>query len=961
MYSGKSNESRRVYRFFQDLKAGIVDRYHIQDIRFLMVPGNHDIDYDGGDLGRKGLETVERDNCYDQELVNEKQKQQQFYRLSERYHCFSKTRMNLLHQKTIMYGNKKIQVNLINTAVFSSKDEDQGFHYLPEKDIERLSEQNDADFIISVMHHPHHWYTWRCKKKLEDAIYSRSDLIFVGHEHFESDMTVSKDKSIVNIFAAGELCNQGDWTRSEFHIGILDLNTREYSSHRYRFNCEGVLYEGVGEERKLILSKDRFNKLGWKVSEGFLNTYIYEDKHNISRSFMDYFVFPLLEVIPNENQSVAVTREIKSLTDFMSRLKTEPYVNVSGLLESGKTVLSRAIFLELAKEYQVIYVHGGEVGRDYEKTIKKAFEETYGSGSTKYESFKQTLVKSRAIVIDDFDIINSTYQEAFLEYVIDNFGTIIETSQEEIELDIENRIKKNRINEGFLRLRIAPFYIDKRRELVKKVVDIIGNDGQSKDSIIDVLCDALTRQKYLYNWSPDFIVQFTKYYYNNIGDSTKNDGNVFSKVFENSIISLIKPFTGNKLTVDKVFTILDKIAYKIYIGKEYPISSTVISGVIDDYNDVYDSDVNALNLLQSLISAKIFKEANSGYLFYERSYLAYFTAREIRKQVYDGNYDMLKHVMEYSYMNLNADILLFVTYITENRNIIIMLMDLAEATVSKWEEFSLSPVNIPYLTGTAQELIKPVGEGDREKEEERHIEQEKAETTAMTLANDSSIFDGESEELSFIQEMMRSISLMITLARALPSFEHLLEKAHKDKCVELIYTMPLRIFYVWASQVNEVRSEMVQMIKEFHEWEYRKDKPDSESNTVDKALFALRWESVSLLLELMHSAIAYSTRENTWKFIDRFDYKSKITYSVEHLMGYVQQDAVKSFTDETVRLIEEKTPLTKLIIKRISRNFMLNSKRITTPETQRLNQKVFEGNIKQNVLLIEQNKNKKKE
>ena len=960
-FSGKKKECIRVSRFFHSLKANILKRYNIQDTKFVMVPGNHDVDYDFGDRGRSGLEALERENLYEQEIRDEFQKQEQFYVLARSFGCFQNK--GSLYQRTLTYGDKRIQINLINTAIFSSLAEDQGFHYLPERDIARLSEQNDADFVFSVMHHPHHWYSAKCKKQIETALYSRSDLIFVGHEHYESDMSIKKDNSVVNIFAAGELSNKGDWSRSEFHIAVLNLDTREYTSHKYHWNEAEGIYQEFGEIRKLILSKDRFNTYGMPITEDFMNSHFNEDKHYISKSFMDYFVFPLLEEIPDERHGSSVTRDINNMPDLMEKIRQNKYILITGLLESGKTVLMRALFRELTKDYLVIYLNGADVRSDSEKTIKNAFEDVFGHDPAKYEKFRQAPKEQRVLIVDDFDAIDKAYQDSFSDYIFNAFGMVIESALEEIELDIENRLKKWKNSLAFLKLRIAPFYTDKRRQLITKIVEIIGNDGQSQENIINILCDALTRQKSLYSWNPDFIVQFTNYFYKNIGESTKNDGNIYSKVFENSLTSLIKPFAGEQMTVDKIFTVLDKIAYRIYTQKEYPISATKISEVIDDYNKIFDSEVNAIKFISILIKAKILKETDGGYLFYERNYLAYFTAREIRQQVYDGNYDMIKHVMEYSYMNINADILLFVTYITENRKIISMLMDYAESTVNDWEEFSLSPVNIPYLIGSAQELIKPVKKGDREKEEQRHIEQERAETTALALANDSSIFEGESEELDFLQEMMRSISLMTILARALPSFEHLLEKDYKDKCVKLIYTMPLRIFYIWASQVDKVRSEMVQLIKDFlvHEWEYRNNKSGYELFTDDKALAALRWDSSSLLLELMHASIAYSTRENTWRFIDRFDYNSAPTYRIEHLMGIAKRDTVGAFSNEAISILEDKTPFTKMLVRRVARDYMVNSKKITSAETQRMNQKIFSGQIKQQSLLIQQAKNKKKE
>ena len=241
-FSGKKKECIRVSRFFHSLKANILKRYNIQDTKFVMVPGNHDVDYDFGDRGRSGLEALERENLYEQAIRDEFQKQEQFYVLARSFGCFQNK--GSLYQRTLTYGDKRIQINLINTAIFSSLAEDQGFHYLPERDIARLSEQNDADFVFSVMHHPHHWYSAKCKKQIETALYSRSDLIFVGHEHYESDMSIKKDNSVVNIFAAGELSNKGDWSRSEFHIAVLNLDTREYTSHKYHWNeAEGIYQE----------------------------------------------------------------------------------------------------------------------------------------------------------------------------------------------------------------------------------------------------------------------------------------------------------------------------------------------------------------------------------------------------------------------------------------------------------------------------------------------------------------------------------------------------------------------------------------------------------------------------------------------------------------------------------------------------------------------------------------------
>lgn len=958
MYSGKEQQRIQVNSFFTKLKNTISMRYQIKDIRFVMVPGNHDVDYDIGigDRKRKGLENVDEDGSYETEITAELEKLEQFYVLSTRYRCFGNK--SILHKKTLTYDSVKILVNLINTAPFSSNDEDQGFHFIRQSDIDRLNEQGESDYVFSVMHHPPGWFNWQINNQLESVLYEKSDLIFIGHKHYETARTVTDSKSSVDILAGGMLSDRGDWDSSEFHIGILNTDGRLFETKKYQWNVSERVYI-ENDCRTIVLSKDRVNPMGLIVQPQFLNEHIKPDRFLISDNLLDYFVFPLLEE-QREAHKEGVMHDVSSMDSFLEQLESSRKVLVSGMNDSGKSALTKAVFMELCTKKTVLILHGFQVDGNPERAIRNAFETIYGKDAANYERFRQADPSSLVLIIDDVDAIDEANRDGFIDYVNERFGTILETCQQEIELDIQNRFKRKHDRKDYTVFRIEPFYANKRRELVTKIINIIGDDGQKKDDMISLLCDMLSKQKTLYNWSPSFIVQFTKYYFNNIGETFQNDGDVFSKVFESNLVSLIKPLATKEISIEKILMILDKIAYAIYKEHEYPISATRVCEIVDVYNERYDSTVNAVNLLTMLVSARVLKAVENGFLFYELSYLAYFTAREIRRLILSGDYDDVKNVMKYSYMNIHADILLFITYITDNLNIIRMLMQMAESTIQNWEEFSLSPVNVEYMKQPAHLIIKPVEVGDREKEEQKHIETEKEETKALSKVNDSSIFEGESEELDFIQEMLRSTSLMTTLARALPSFEHLMEKEDKEKCVALLYTMPLRIFWVWAKEVDESRSELVQMIKEFHEWEYRKDKPHIEPLSDHNALMALRWESTSLLLELMNAAFVYATKENTWRFIDRFDFRTAPTYGIEHLMGIEHRDVVDNFISEATRLYNDKEAQTKLMIQRVSRHYMVTSKRIQFGDIKKLNSKLFSDRLKTSSLLIEQSKNKNK-
>ncbi len=369
----------------------------------------------------------------------------------------------------------------------------------------------------------------------------------------------------------------------------------------------------------------------------------------------------------------------------------------------------------------------------------------YLKDRTSYESFKQLIPSDIAIVIDDVDYIEEARQRGFIKYVEERFGTIVETCQFDIDMDVDikDRLKKIAETSNFTFYRIEPFYADKRKKLLENIVRIILHDDlDTQERYVSILCDALTKQKYLYSLNPEFIVQFVQYHCKNIGEAMQNDGSVFSKVFEAHLTNLINSF-AKRITVEKIFIILDKIAYFIHVnGKNaYPISLTQMDAVIQEYNSIYGASISTCDFLEILLQAKILKEFQNKYLFFDRNYLAYFAAREIRRKVVeDRDYTQFTRVMKCSYNQINADILLFITYITDNLNIIRMIMQDAETAVKEWAEFDLRNIDIPFLVKSADEVVKPVTEEDQEREGQKKIEQERQDIQTFVVANDASHF-----------------------------------------------------------------------------------------------------------------------------------------------------------------------------------------------------------------------------
>ena len=130
--------------------------------------------------------------------------------------------------------------------------------------------------------------------------------------------------------------------------------------------------------------------------------------------------------------------------------------------------------------------------------------------------------------------------------------------------------------------KIAPFFSDKRKELVQKVVLI----KQKKDSSLDAneltekLCEAIKLQKQFISLTPEFIIEFVDYYCSNIGNISNSDSTVFSKVFEANLTAILSPYQTGILTTDKIYRLISMVAHYIHFNKKYPISEAEILSIM---------------------------------------------------------------------------------------------------------------------------------------------------------------------------------------------------------------------------------------------------------------------------------------------------------------------------------------------------------------------------------------------
>ena len=143
---------------------------------------------------------------------------------------------------------------------------------------------------------------------------------------------------------------------------------------------------------------------------------------------------------------------------------------------------------------------------------------------------------------------------------------------------------------------------------------------------------------------------------------------------------------------------------------------------------------------------------------------------------------------------------------------------------------------------------------------------------------------------------------------------------------------------------------MLDFLEEFQENEYSCSKKYSK----EEIFRLLQWDSMSLLLDILNMAALYSTKGNTEKFLSSFDYKSRINYSLQHLMVVEQRNKISEFTKEASEIYNiSKNLMSKTMVKRVVRHLLIHSRTISHRDIQRLEGKYFSNASDHRRLLLE--------
>ena len=920
-FSGKEEEysvaNKLITAIFKLIKKKDVYKGYINVI---CVPGNHDIDHGEMPLSCTDLNKICKEHTYREHLNSELDKLNNFFDFAHRRKCF--TSNALFDQRIIKYPEYKIEVNMINTAAFSIKrDEDKGMHYIDQASINLLNTPTGADFVITVMHHSYDWYIDIQKDQLEKAILCKSSLLFAGHEHRIGSKRFSYDDNAYTFFhAGGALCENDDWSKSEFEVSVLDTDTSKYSLHLYKWNQSQGQYETSTSTNVTLPSKPSVERK-LTVTEAFKENMTSSPLKTLSNKIEDFYVFPRIETDSFEDSK---NKEFVSIESFVEEIVNQKRILLTGSNGCGKTALLKQLFLRLSKEKCVVFCDIDTIkNKESRKIVKSNFEEIYGDNYSDYERFKQLPPENKVLIIDDIDQIKSTDFEKYISSIADEFGLMIFATKNVIDLDMIERVKRALDSEqAITRYKITPFYADKREELIRKVVSIKNKKDPTIniDETVELLCKSIKQQKQYMTLAPEFIINFAEYYCNNIGTVSSSDSTVFSKVFEANITAIFQKYQTKTMTVQRIYKLFSMLAYNVHFRKKYPFDESDIIQIVADYNKNAEDDLEAFSFVEIINKTQMLTNDCGKYKFANRNHLAYFVAREVNFLYNEtGDEKDLRYILANACFGINSDILLFISYITDNTRILQLFLALTQQLTDGWREFDLDN-NVPTFLNIhkTQELDAPPSENALKESKEKEIKSEKESLDKLTTID---IYDYKEEDADlFINQVLRSLTLLTVISKSLPSFEHNMSGELRKAFVQEIYSLPNKIYGIWAEETDKGYKEMIEYLKENEQLEYN----DLEPGKLSEVEIKFQISAINLLLDIYNLAVAFSTKDNSYRFLDKFDRGDITTYHLQHLMMMENQKMSSEFVSTAIDIAKEREDiLSKLLVQKIVRHAMV--------------------------------------
>lgn len=945
---GKKSDYNYVKGFISALQCFLNGAgYRNKKIHVVPVPGNHDINFSSLNVSISDIiEAYEKQTV--EELKNRYlENMKEFFSYAAGQGCFVDDKV--ISRKVIEYGDKKIGFVLYNTAPLSllgGNSEDMGNHYLSDLELQKLEEATDADINILVLHHSIEWLKTIYKDKLRKIITKKYSLVLSGHDHIAYGQSNCIDNSGVVQFVQGNALQGYAEEGNGFCALTIDLDC---------LNIEGYSYiwrDSIYVPEKIINTKIRAGLCeDILLLDDFREQIIYD---SCKRKIDEYYVFPGVTYnMLDEDKNIQrfdIDDEQELLTLLDDRFRTV----ITGNHKAGKTLLAKKIFKYFYdKGMKPLFIEANDINKKkIERIIDYVFQEEYSADDHAYEKYKQ-LDKSRKIaIIDGASMLSLQTLAALISFLEQQIGHIIIFSEDEINLNVRKQVLETLVDENDLTVHIKPFLYNKRKVLISKVLRHSTKDYDIETETMKIN-DLINMQIKYFDLDPEFIISFVNQYELDMNFKFTAGTNVFNVVYESSIKNQI---IANSDDIDPthVINILREIAYKMHFEKKSSIKIDEIIEISEEYKKNYRQKVNDRAFLEAALNAKILFENDNEYKFRDHTITAYFVAQALNQKYNQGediqnNLDLLLRDLCF---NINSDIVLFLSLITNNPKFVNIIVEGAQKHFAYQEELSFDKKNIEYILDTNLAIKDSMPDKEERERRENEIAKQEEKIKLVDLIELVNEYDYTEDDLNKVEnQVMISFKYLEILSKTLPAFCQNMKVDQQDRLVDLIYRCPNQFLFSILKEIGENFDDFTRgLYEEITALRKEKNSTEISIQSVKKVLEQI---SSVLVIALYQLVAATCTNEQSILALNEYNIENNTNYALQNLMMVARMNDINLFSKKAKALDKQVgNRLSRSIIKFTVRDFFLRNSNIDMHgEAQSLMDQFFSNSSRKKIKL----------
>lgn len=719
-FSGSSEEYEIAFDFLTEIVSGITST---KKVDIILIAGNHDCEFRTMDTEIREIviNSIKNDSDVTSEKLSKVVVQKNYSNFSEVFQ--SDWENTVLVEEDILSKiikikigfNEFIKINLFNTSWCSSLNEKPGEMFMPINMLSHVIYDKEAILNLSLIHHPTHWLEPNNKREFDKILTDNSDMIISGHEHNNSIKT-SVDSFGHTFYVEGSVLQENsDEKISGFNLINICRSKQKLEIELTQLNWDNQskMYN-VSEDytTELETKVKRVNNINVGESSLFVNTEKFSEflkdvgapiKHpRISNlTFEDLYAYPSFRKHVLEKKKYEKI-ESENLLNEISKKSGVWFIE--GENESGKTSFLKAMNnYMLSNEIVPLYLEGELIKNKASlDKIDKILESVYCSQfvGNNFERFTQLEKQKKILLIDNWEkvYLNKIGKKEFLSILSQRFDKIV-IMAESTPSNMSDIIGIGEETKLLIRFcEIEKFGYQKREELIERWIRI-GNEYKLEEHEVSVEVDKYTKQitevigKSFVPQMPIYILiilQSMAFDRDLTEFNNQSNGYYYELLLKQMLVDI--GISNNEIAT--IHNYLSHLAYKIFVHPKKSLNISEWSEFHSKYVTLYDLDpmytefsvykekLYKSRMLRMFFNDRISFNYNYGLYFFTAQYLSDNIAEEAIKKII---LDLIDDIN----IELNSNVLIFLSHISKDDFILNSLMDVANKTLNEIPELRL--------------------------------------------------------------------------------------------------------------------------------------------------------------------------------------------------------------------------------------------------------------------------------